>query len=263
MGNPTTDNLVIAPTRRLSYGWNSNNNAIPSWNAGWDSTMSNYTPTTGFPSSYWGEPSITVPGGSRGFLSTMYAEGIKFSHILAADLIWVSTAVIDTVGSTSLTVGTLPSRDRNGGTAGVGLDMFAVHANGSPAVSTASTFTASYTNSAGAAGRTASFSPTVSGTSAGRTLLRASLQAGDFGVRSVDSVTFAGTANGSSWHFGLLRVLKYNPSGLPSGDSGAFITAPLKCLAEVYDGTVLWPILRWGSSAGSAIGGCEYEVKVV
>jgi hypothetical protein len=82
--------------------------------------------------------------------------------------------------------------------------------------STATTFTVSYTNQAGVSGRTST--PTQIGASFFRevmVLLPIPLQAGDTGIRSIESVTLVGTT-GSAGNFG---VCLYKPLAMLSMES--------------------------------------------
>lgn len=109
---------------------------------------------------------------------------------------------------------------------------------------TATTFTVSYTNQAGVAGRT-SIAQVIGGTTARqpRHLVPIPLQSGDTGVRSVESVTLAGTT-GTIGNFG---ILLYKPialfavgnktnDGLADGLSAANMTG---FLAEIPDDACL------------------------
>lgn len=111
--------------------------------------------------------------------------------------------------------------------------------------STLRTFTASYTNQAGTSGRTAAVTPPEQCTAGA--MWNLPLQAGDTGVRSVQSITLSGTT-GTAGNFGvtLLRRLAVNGGPLASpfqnasgggvGDSNdAFGTG----LPEIHSGACL------------------------
>jgi hypothetical protein len=103
----------------------------------------------------------------------------------------VQTVGLDATVTTTQTTN-LPTPALTRYTSGVGvLMMYDIYGS---IGTTATTLTVSYTNSAGAAGRT-SPAVTVGGTNdrTGNMVIPLPLQAGDVGVRSVESATFAGT----------------------------------------------------------------------
>lgn len=110
------------------------------------------------------------------------------------DVLWVNSGlVVTTTTAQTINSVTLPARDDNGTTNGQGclIGIYAVAALGNAAVVSNSTI--SYTNSAGVAGRTATLSATAPNnfpaTPVIGTVVWFELQAGDVGVRSIQSVT--------------------------------------------------------------------------
>ena len=128
------------------------------------------------------------------------AAGVNHHHVFF-DCLWVNSGIaVTTTTAQSITTPTLPARDVNGSTNGEGcmIAMLTTTANTNAAVITNSTV--SYTNSDGTAGRTATLSALVGSqipaTPVIGTLIWFNLQAGDKGVRSIQSITL-GTSLGA------------------------------------------------------------------
>lgn len=121
------------------------------------------------------------------------ASSVNHSHLLF-DVLWVNTGiVVTTTTAQAITSPTLPARDINGTTNGEGcmIGMLVTTANTNAAV--ISNTTVSYTNSDGTSGRTATLSAIVGSqipaTPVVGTIIWFNLQAGDKGVRSIQSIT--------------------------------------------------------------------------
>jgi hypothetical protein len=119
------------------------------------------------------------------------------------------------------------------------------------------TITVGYTNSAGTASRTATnVIPTVASSAVGATYL-IGLQAGDVGVRSVQSVTLSAT-----WTSGTMNMVAYRLlAELPL--SGAHISDALDWLTgaapRLYDGTVPWLVFVPSTTTASNVSGSYVE----
>lgn len=118
---------------------------------------------------------------------------VNHSHLFF-DVLWVNSGIVVTTTTAQAIVSpTLPARDVNGTTNGEGcmIGMLTTTANTNAAV--ISNSTVSYTNSDGTAGRTATLSAIVGSqipaTPVIGTLIWFNLQAGDKGVRSIQSIT--------------------------------------------------------------------------
>lgn len=134
------------------------------------------------------------------------AASVNHSHLLF-DVLWVNSGiVITTTTAQSITSPTLPARDINGTTNGEGcmIAILCTAAVGLAAV--ASNATVSYTNSDGTAGRTATLTAIVGSQAPATpvigTLIWFNLQAGDKGVRSIQSITL-----GTSWVSGTISLM--------------------------------------------------------
>jgi hypothetical protein len=119
------------------------------------------------------------------------------------DVLWVNSGLVVTaVTAQAIVSPTLPARDANGTTTGVGCTIaLLVTATLANAAANAG-ITVTYTNSAGVAGRTATLSAIAGSqlpaTALIGTLVWFNLQAGDIGVRGVQSLNFVTTLTSGS-----------------------------------------------------------------
>ena len=150
--------------------------------------------TDGTTSADFGCIPVKNPAVGANFLTevTMGAS-VNHSHLFF-DVLWVNSGiVVTTTTAQAITTPTLPARDVNGTTNGEGcmIGMLTTTANTNAAV--ISNTTVSYTNSVGTAGRTATLSAIagsqIPATPVIGTLVWFNLQAGDRGVRSIQSIT--------------------------------------------------------------------------
>lgn len=133
-------------------------------------------------------------------------SSVNHSHLFF-DVLWVNSGiVVTTTTAQAITSPTLPARDVNGTTNGEGcmIGLLTTTANTNAAV--ISNTTVSYTNSDGTSGRTATLSAIIGSqvpaTPVIGTIVWFNLQAGDKGVRSIQSVTL-----GTSYGAGALSLL--------------------------------------------------------
>lgn len=169
------------------------------------------------------------------------------------DRLWENSG-IDRTLTTAQTVNsvTWPARDLNGSTNGEGvylaLEMSIGTSSGTP------TITVSYTNSAGTSGRTgtnivATWASVIGGWHP------IGLQAGDTGVRSVQSITFSATWGTA----GVLHLVAYRPICYlsMSRSAGSAVTEDALTLGmpQLWDNSVLqvvmWPNINGVLSGGS------------
>jgi hypothetical protein len=137
---------------------------------------------------------IRNPATGANFL-TEVSMGSSVAHAhLFFDVLWVNSGlVVTTTTAQAITTPTLPARDVNGTTNGEGcmIGVLTTTANTNAAV--ISNSTVQYTNSDGTAGRTATLSNIAGSqfpvTPVVGTIVWFSLQAGDKGVRSIQSIT--------------------------------------------------------------------------
>lgn len=186
---------------------------------------------------------IPVPAAS-GNTHLAYFQGgssAQAGGLQLCDRLWHNSGFTITL-ATAQTVNSVawPARDKNGSTNGagvyLGVEVSAATGAGTP------TITVSYTNQDGTAGRTGTnLDPTVA-TSAAGTFYRIGLQAGDTGVRSVQTLTLSAT-----WTSGTIHLVAYRPI-MPLTLTAAGIPASINTvtgnMARVYDNTVPFLIYR-------------------
>lgn len=122
--------------------------------------------------------------------------------------------------------------------------------------STSATVSASYTNSAGVSGKTASATWNPSGSYNNRDygVLFLGLQRGDTGVRSVESVTLSGST-GTAGNFGvtLIKPLAMSILGMSDLLNANFVDGNLiGGIPSVPNDACLWPYFFYDSTAGNS-----------
>lgn len=139
-----------------------------------------------------------------GFYGYDSSTAVACSYILC-DRLWHNGNINATSTSTqSITSPTWPARDVNGSTNGEGV-MLALEVASTMGGATP-TITVEYTNSAGTSGRTATNVIAAVAASGESSTYLMGLQAGDTGVRSVQSITLS-----TSWLSGSLNLVAYRP----------------------------------------------------
>lgn len=151
-----------------------------------------------FTSASAGAVPFADPSPGSAYLGSLTGVLTVAGELLVHDLLWANGGISPTTTTAqAITTPTFPARDANGSTNGAGLELWladfsATASNASPITNTA----ASYTNSAGTAGRTATIASVPATLTAG-SLMKFQLQGDDVGVRSVQSLTL-----GTSWGLG-------------------------------------------------------------
>ena len=137
---------------------------------------------------------IKNPSIGANYLTELTLGASVNNYNLFFDCLWVNTGiVVTTTTAQAITTPTLPARDVNGTTNGEGcmIGLLTTTANTNAAL--ISNSTVSYTNSAGTAGRTATLVNLVGmcipATAVIGNIVWFSLQAGDIGVQSIQSIT--------------------------------------------------------------------------
>ena len=180
------------------------------------------------------------------------ACGVGASSLMLCDRLWHNGGytITSTSGQNSTTP-TWPARDNNGATSGegvfLGLEISAVTGAGTPTV------TISYTNSDGTAGRSATnLDATVASSIAG-TFYRIGLQAGDKGVRSVESLTLSATWTSGTMNLVAYRLIAALP--LPGSEAPGQLDTLTGGLPRIYDSSVLWLVNVPGGTTSARIHG--------
>jgi len=137
---------------------------------------------------------IKNPAGGANFLTELIMGSSVIHSNLFFDVLWVNSGInVTTTTAQAIVTPTLPARDVNGATNGegcmIGL-LFVAAATNAAAIANS---TVSYTNSDGVAGRTATLAngngAQIPATPVIGTIVWFFMQAGDKGVRSIESIT--------------------------------------------------------------------------
>jgi len=197
--------------------------------------------------SYAGQIPIPAASGNT-YLSRF--SGISSAQggiLLLCDRLWHNSG-FNITATTAQTVNSVefPARDKNGTTGGdgviLGVEVSAATGAGTP------TITVSYTNQAGTAGRTGTNLVATAASSAAGTFYPIGLNAGDTGVRSVQTLTLSATWTSGTIHlvaYRVLATLELSAAGLPNA-----VDALTSGLPRLYDTSV--PFLLYIPQATSS-----------
>ncbi len=202
------------------------------------------------------------PASGNAYLARFAAKATQAGVVMLMDRLWHNGGfTITSTGSQSITSPTWPSRcptsgtDDTAATTGHGV-MLAVEVSAATGAGTP-TITIGYTNSAGTASRTATnIIATVASSAIGATYF-IGLQAGDVGVRSVQSLTLSAT-----WTSGTINLVAYRY--LTEVTVGAaFVPGEADILTGgrpiIYDGAVPWLVFQPNTTTASNISGVYQE----
>lgn len=204
------------------------------------------------------------PAAGNSYLGRFTAAATIAGRVLLLDRLWHNGGfTITSTAAQSITSPTWPSRCPTSGTndtpatAGYGV-MLAVEVSAATGAGTP-TITISYTNSAGTAGRTATnIIATVASSAIGATYF-IGLQAGDVGVRSVQSLTLSAT-----WTSGTINLVAYRILA-DLELAGAFVPNALDALTSgfprIYDGTVPWLVFIPQTTTATNVSGTYVETQ--
>lgn len=199
--------------------------------------------------SYGGQlPHADAPALQQTYLMRLFAAATAAGSLIVYDRLWHNSGVVvTTTGAQNVNSAAFPARDRLGASDGDGVFVAIEVSTATTNAGVVANTTLSYTNSVGTAGRTATI-PSFPATAAAGTFVPFLLQAGDQGVRSIQSVTL-----GTSYGGGAIHLVAYRPLvqvGLPVPNVGFGVNA-VDGFARLYDGTV--PCLLWLPSATAAV----------
>lgn len=135
------------------------------------------------------------PATGSNYLTKFSAATSVATHLFLRDVMWVNSGIVVTT-TTAQTINSVafPARDVNGSTNGEGVYIGLLVTTATTNAALNSTMTVSYTNSDGTAGRTATVGTGIDSfpaTAVIGTFVHFKLQAGDRGVRSIQSITLA------------------------------------------------------------------------
>jgi len=199
-----------------------------------------------------GQINFTNPVSGNTYLARFQGQATIPGTLILADRLWHNGGFTIT-SNTAQTVNsaTFPARDNNGSTDGEGVLLGLELSSGAGAA--APTITVSYTNSGGTNSRTATnYFPTANSPAAG-SFFPIGLQAGDIGVRSVQSLTLS-----ASWVSGTMNLVAYRPLAfleITSAQVPNAIDALTSGFPRLYDGSVPFLIFVPSTTTASNIQG--------
>lgn len=195
----------------------------------------------------WSNPT----GGNNSYLSRFGGNASNVSgSLLLCDRLWHNSGItITSTGSQTVNSVAFPARDNNGATDGegilLGVEVSTQTGSGTP------TITVGYTNSAGTSGRTATNTHATTATSVVGSFYPISLQAGDLGVRSIQSLTLSATWTSGTIHLVAYRVLA--AVDIMGGAVFSCVDAITGGFPRLYDNTVPFVLLIAGGTTASNI----------
>ncbi len=206
-------------------------------------------------------PFPATSGATTIYLAGMDAEcSANVGGVMLCDRLWHNSGtVVTTTTGQSITFPTLPARDSNGATAGVGIQLAMEVTTTLGTAAPVTNCTATYTNSANTAGQTATLTSIPTAAVAG-TFLPFNLAAGDVGVRSVQTITLGTTLVSGAISLVAYRVLAMIPISavnIPTREGWAQVGLPV-----LYNTSVPWMVyVLSGTAGGQVIGNITYAQK--
>lgn len=198
--------------------------------------------------SYAGQIPFTNPSSGNAYLcrhsiaATIAGAGLLIDRLWHNDTIAEATTTAQTINSVAF-----PARDLNGSTDGVNVQV-AIEVSTATTGGAVTNTTMSYTNSAGTAGRTATIA-SFPATAVAGTFVPFQLQAGDVGVRSIQSLTLGTTYGTGTIHLVAYRVLD-GPIAVTTANTSMQSDFVGTGMVRCYDNTVPQPL--WLPSATTA-----------
>lgn len=199
---------------------------------------------------------MVIPNAASGnnYLAAFNVTGSVAHAGFLHDWLWVNNGVTVTT-TTAQTVNSVawPSRDVNGATTGVGVNVGVLVVTATTNVGAVTNMTLTYTNSAGTGSRTATIA-SFPATAVAGTFVPFQLAAGDVGVQSIQSWTLGTSLGGGAVSLVAYRVLLGQtmllanvgtPQGIPPMNPGI----------KLYSGTCLMPVGLMSSTTATTVAG--------
>jgi len=197
-----------------------------------------------------GSPYLPTPATGNYYLTSATAGATVASVPFIYDLLWYNTGlVVTTTTAQNITTGTINARDQEGATNGEGIFLALHVTTATTNASAVTTITASYTDSDGNAGNTATI-PSFPATAALGTFVPFLLAAGDRGVRSVENITLGTTLTAGAVSVVLFRPLAYIPSPLANVGGTISVVNANPTGTKLWNGTCL--VMGYLASATTA-----------
>jgi len=196
-------------------------------------TVSNTSTTGGF-------LPFTNPSSGNAYLAKLGAcVGVTTIGLDFFDFLWYNSGIaVTTTSAQTINSVTLPSRDANGTTNGVGVTAWLYCQLATTNSSTISNTTISYTNAAGIAGSIGTLG--LGGwpaTATAGTFVPFNLQVGDTGVQSIQSITLGTSYVSGTINLMLIRDITY--VGFVSASSGMTLDWAQLGFPQLYNGSAL------------------------
>lgn len=192
------------------------------------------------------------PGAGNSYLARFVGYAGVAGVLLLCDRLWHNGGY--TGSSTSAqnsTTPTWPARDNAGATAGDGVLLgLEVETAGS---TNAPTITVTYTNSGGTGSRTGAFGVATTATAAAGSFFPITLQAGDTGVKSLETIQLS-----ASWGTAVIHMVAYRVIAaleLPFGGLPNAVDALTSGMPRMFNGSVPFLAVIPTNTTASAIGG--------
>lgn len=195
-------------------------------------------------------PFVKAASGREKRLGGLAATADRAGALLLLDRLWHNSGIVATTTTAQpITAAAQPARDLDGAALGNGvlaaLEVSAATGNAGAITNT----TISYTNEAGTAGRTGTI-PSFPATAVAGTFVPFQLQAGDRGVRSVQSITLGTSYVSGTVHLILYRLLATLAFSRDGGEHSEKSWDQLG-LPRLYDGAV--PFFAWAARDTTAV----------
>lgn len=202
--------------------------------------------------SYAGQLPFSNPPSGNSYLARLQAQATIAGTLILADRLWHNSG-LSLTSTTAQTINSVawPARDANGASNGeqvmIGLEVTTATGSGTP------TFTMSYTNQDGVAGKTGTGILTGVATSAIGAFYPMGLAAGDRGVLSVQTFTLSAT-----WTSGAASLVAYRELArleLTTANVPGAIDAITSGFPRLFDNTVPFLIFVPSTTTASNISG--------
>lgn len=185
--------------------------------------------------SYSGQIEIPAASNNTHLARFSGVSSAQAGLLLLCDRIWHNSGfTITSTGAQTINSTAWGARDRNGSTDGVGVQL-GVEISGATGAGTP-TITVAYTNSSNTASRSGTNSVATVASSAAGTFYPIGLQAGDVGVRSVQTLTLSATWTSGTMHlvaYRVLATLELPAAGIPNA-----VDALTSGMPRLYDTSV-------------------------
>lgn len=205
---------------------------------------------------------LVSPASGNLYLTQVAISGsVAAEQLELVDALWYNTGLaVTTTGAQTFTTPTLPSRDINGSTNGEGVGLALLTTTANTNVGAITNSTASYTDSEGNTGATATFAAMVGWQAPATPVITSwmpfQLAAGDRGIRAITAASSGGITLATSYGGGALSAVLYRslitiPNGL--ANSAQYIQLPSPGI-RIYPGTCIWMVIRGTATAASVSG---------